>query len=120
MSRILSIALLIMLPLAGAAQDDVARTVDLRDDDALEQLYESNPDHYRRIHDALVRLQSSPELAEGDWLAVNIDARDVELSESLIKTSYPPKQLLQFTLDDVRYTMHLIRTDIGASTVPAM
>jgi hypothetical protein len=60
-----------------------------------------------------------PQRAQSDWLQVNFDARDVDLSRYLIRTSNPPKQLLQFTLDDVRYTMHVTRSDLTATIEPA-
>ena len=66
------------------------------------------------------RYMERPERAEGDWLEVNIDASDVNLSELLFRTSNPPKQLLQFTLDDTRYLMHLVRRDVTVEAVPAM
>ena len=34
-------------------------------------------------------------------------------------TSYPPKQLLAVTIEDTRYTLHLVRTDLDAKAVPA-
>jgi hypothetical protein len=34
-------------------------------------------------------------------------------------TSYPPKQLLALTIEDTRYTLHLVRTDLDAKAVPA-
>jgi hypothetical protein len=50
---------------------------------------------------------------------VTFDARDVDLSRYVIWTSNPPKQLLRFTLDDVRYVMHVSRNDLTATVVPA-
>ena len=38
----------------------------------------------------------------------------VELKRMLLKTSNPPRQLLRFTLDDTRYTLHVTRTDLVA------
>ena len=34
-------------------------------------------------------------------------------------TSYPPKQLLALTIEDTRYTLHRVRTDLDAKAVPA-
>jgi hypothetical protein len=104
-------------PLAFAAE--TSRSVDLRDAGAIEQLERSNPPHFKKIQQMLEGLREQPKRAEGDWLLVNFDARDVNLSRYLMRTSNPPKQLLQFTLDDVRYTMHLVRSDLTAEMVPA-
>ena len=100
---------------AYAADDAPLRTVDLRDPAALELLRQANPAHYEKIQRVVVGLREAPELAEGDWLEVSFDARDVDLSRYLIKTSYPPKQLLRFTLDDVRYVIHVVRGDLAAT-----
>jgi hypothetical protein len=104
---------------ALAAEGATSRTVDLRDPHALEQLRQTNPAHFEKIHRVLAGLQEEPRRAEGDWLQVTFNARDVDLSRYLIRTSNPPKQVLQFTLDDVRYTMHVVRSDLSATVVPA-
>ena len=54
-----------------------------------------------------------------DRLQTSVNARDVDLSRHLIRTSNPPKQLLAFTLDDVRYIMHVTRSDMAATVEPA-
>jgi hypothetical protein len=93
--------------------------VDLRAPGALEQLRQTNPAHFEKLQRVLAGLLEQPARVEGDWLQVSFDARDVDLSRYVIKTSNPPKQLLQFTLDDVRYTMHVIRSDLTATVDPA-
>jgi hypothetical protein len=87
-------------------------TVDLRASGALENLAHANPVHYAKIRQMLAGLQDQPSRVEGDWLQVNFDAHDVDLSRLLIKTSYPPKQHLSCRLDDVRYTMDVTRSDL--------
>ena len=89
--------------------------MDLRNPAALELLREANPAHYEKIQRVVAGLREAPELAEGDWLEVSFDARDVDLSRYLMKTTFPPKQLLSFTLDDVRYVMHVVRVDLAAT-----
>ena len=116
--RVIAVAF-IASALAIGADAQVQSTVDLREPGAIERLGKSNPEHFEKIRQALIRLQETPRLAEGDWLELNIDARDVEFSDLLFKTSNPPKQLLQFSLDDVRYTMHLVRSDLTARAMPA-
>ena len=117
MTRLIIFALALTLTAIAAAE--LQRTVDLREPGALRALETSNPAHFARIRRALVALEERPDRAEGDWLEVNIDASDVNLSKLLFKTSNPPKQLLQFTLDDTRYLMHLVRRDINADAMPA-
>ena len=102
------------------AADNASRPViDLRVAAALAQLKETNPAHFEKIQQILTGLEEEPQRAEGDWLQVHFNASDVDLSRYLLKTSNPPRQLLQFTLDDVRYKMHLTRADLTATFVPA-
>ena len=111
----LAAALVLTMP-AGA---QLRHTVDLREPGALQALQASNPAHFEKISRALAALEERPERAEGDWLEINIDAREVDLSKLLFKTSYPPKQLLRFSLDDTRYLMHVVRSDVVGEAVPA-
>lgn len=103
---------------AAAAEPSPAHRVDLRESGAIERLQQSNPDHYSKIRRVVDALTAEPKLAEGSWLQVNVAARDVDLSRYLIRTSNPPKQLLQFTLDDTRYVMHVVRSDMTAEITP--
>jgi hypothetical protein len=110
----------VAVPMTLARADDprpavAAHGVDLRDGAALERLREANPAHYAAIRQIVAGLQEQPDRAEGDWLQATFDARDVELSRLLLKTSHPPRQLLRFTLDDTRYTLHLTRSDLVAT-----
>ena len=89
-------------------------TVDLRDAAALERVREENPAHYAAIRQILAGLAEKPERVEGDWLQATFDAREVELSRLLLKTSDPPRQQLSFTLDTTRYTLHVVRSDLVA------
>jgi hypothetical protein len=107
------VALLALLNL-GSAGADPAAVVDLRDAAALERLREDNPAHHAAIRQILSGLAEQPGRAEGDWLQATFDARDVELSRLLLKTSFPPRQRLSFTLDATRYTLHLVRSDLVA------
>ena len=88
--------------------------VDLRDAAALERLRESNPAHFATIRQILAGLAERPERVEGDWLQATFDAHEVELSRLVLKTSHPPRQRLSFMLDDTRYTLHVVRSDLGA------
>ena len=103
--------------LSGPAQP--ARHVDLREDVAVAELQRSNPRHYAQIQEIVAELLAEPRKAENGWLQTRFNARDVELEKLRFMTSYPPKQLLEFTLEDTRYTMHLVREDLDAKLVPA-
>ncbi|HEX5650121.1 MAG TPA: hypothetical protein VFX69_10750 [Steroidobacteraceae bacterium] len=112
---ILTFAAVTFATLAGSAVAYAGpATVDLRDAAALEQLRDRNPAHFATIQRILAGLAEKPERVEGDWLRTTFDARDVELSRLLLKTSHPPRQQLRFTLDDTRYTLHVVRSDLAA------
>jgi hypothetical protein len=117
MVNIIALVLLVSLPFSAAAAGD--RSVDLRSPQALAQLQAENPAHFEKIRQILAGLQEEPQRAEGDWLQVNFDARDVDLSRFVIKTSYPPKQVLSFRLDEVRYTLYVTRRDLTPMVMPA-
>ena len=115
-----AVALIALLVAVGAlAATPTRATVDLRAPHALERLQKENPAHFEKIEGLLAGLADEPKRAEGEWLQVTFGARDVDLSRRLIKTSNPPKQLLRFTLDDVRYTMYVVRSDLTAKAAPA-
>ena len=104
------VALVVSIP----AMADGTTFIDLRTPQALENLKRQNPAHFEKIRQILAGLEEKPERAEGDWLQANFPVRDVELSRLLLKTSDPPRQLLRFTLDDTRYTLHVTRSDLVA------
>ena len=118
MVRLSAIILGLVISVTALAGEDAVRTVDLRTPHALEQLQRANPAHFEKIQQVLTGLQDEPRRAESDWLQVSFNARDVDLSRHLIRTSNPPKQLLRFTLDDVRYIMYVTRSDLTAAVTP--
>jgi hypothetical protein len=104
--------------LGTGAAAAAAGFVDLTRPGAIAELQRTNPAHFERIAEILEGLRREPRRAESDWLEVEFDARDVDLSRLLIRTSHPPKQSLTFTLDDTRYRLFVIRTDLVAEVVP--
>ncbi len=86
--------------------------VDLRAPQALENLKRDNPAHFEKLRQILAGLEEKPERVESDWLQATFNAQDVDLSRMIVKTSYPPKQLLSFQLEQVRYTMYVVRRDM--------
>lgn len=105
---------------AAIAADPAARIVDLRDPEAYEMLRQTNPEHLAKIQEVIAGLREQPQRVEGNWLQMAVNARDVDLDRYIIRTSNPPKQLLQFTLDDTRYLMHVVRSDLVAQPVPLL
>jgi hypothetical protein len=118
LKRLIILFALVISASTWAADGEHAHVVDLRSEHALEELKRTNPAHFEKIRQVIAALQEQPKLAEGDWLQVTVAARDVDLSRYIIRTSYPPKQLLQFTLDETRYMMHLVRNDLTPQVMP--
>jgi len=81
----------------------VEKRVDLRDDGALDELRRSNPEHFAHIRRVLVRMRTAPLAGPGHWFPAHVGAKDIEFSE--LRTSFPPRDLMRFTLDEVRYTV---------------
>ena len=104
----------VILALAASlpALSQMPAQVDLRTPQALENLKRANPAHFEKIRQILAGLEEKPERIEGDWLQATFNAQDVDLSRMVVKTSYPPKQLLSFRLEQVRYTLYVVRRDM--------
>lgn len=106
------------LAVSMASHGQAPATVDLRTPQALEHLKRDNPAHFEKIRQILAGLEEKPERVEADWLQANFNAQDVDLTRMIVKTSYPPKQLLNFRLDQVRYTMYVVRRDMVGQVQP--
>lgn len=116
--RLLAATLALFAFTVVLAAPEQQRTVDLRGPHALEDLQKSDPAAYGQIEAIIAGLREKPVRAEGDWLQVTFDARDVNLSRFIYRTSLPPRQLLSFTLRDVRYTLYVTRTDVTGRASP--
>jgi hypothetical protein len=103
-------------PGRGAAH---AEALDLNDPAVLARIECSDPAEFAKIERLLAGLRAHPQRAESNWLEVNFHARDVELMRHLFLMSLPPRQLLRFTLDDVRYRALITRSDLIGHTVRA-
>lgn len=112
------LAVVLALAVTLPAFADPATLVDLRAPEALANLKRDNPKHFEKIRQILAGLDEKPERVEGDWLQVTFDAKDVDLSRMIVKTSYPPKQLLNFRLEQVNYTLYVVRRDMVGQFQP--
>ncbi|HEX5048157.1 MAG TPA: hypothetical protein VFX89_13645 [Gammaproteobacteria bacterium] len=107
-------AALLLSAVAGTA---TAEAIDLSDARAVERLRASNPDHYAKIVQILAGLREQPSRVEQGWLQTAFGARDVETSGLVLLASYPPKQRLEFTLDDAVYRLDVVRADLRDATL---
>ena len=99
----------------GSVRTEPARThVDLRPDGALEALQRVNPNHFRQVRHVLVRMRQAPSAGPERWFPIHIRVRDIEFSELSMRPVFPPRHLLRFTLDDVRYTVETPRVYPGS------
>ena len=112
------VVIVLALAAAAPALADELTMVDLRTPHALEYLKRDNPAHYEKIRQILAGLEEKPERVEADWLQATFDAHDVDLTRMIVKTSYPPKQLLSFRLDQVRYSLYVVRRDMVGQFEP--
>ncbi len=101
----------------GAATATVAAgpALDLDDPAVLQSLERSSPTEFAKIERILEGLRAHPRRAESNWLQIAFHARAVDLQRYLFLTSLPPKQLLHFTLDNVRYRALVTRWDLAAA-----
>lgn len=114
-----TLVLLLCAALAGGRAAVAGDFVDLTRPGALEELRASHPADFAHIVEIIEGLREEPARAESDWLEVNFDAADVDLSKLLLRTSYPPKQSLTFTLDGTRYHLFVTRSDMTPKAMPA-
>jgi hypothetical protein len=85
----------------------VQKRVDLRSDGALEALQRSNPRHFGQVRRVLVRMREAPTAGPEHWFPKHVQAKDLEFSELWMQPAFPPRRLMRFTLDDVRYTVEV-------------
>ena len=120
MSRLLAVAVLVMLWTSVAAAGDATpgRTVNLNEPGALEALQESNPTHYEKVRKILEGVPQQPDAGVPRWMQTNFDAQDVKYLP-IVLTSHPPKRRLSFSLDAMRYEAIVILTNVHGEIVPA-
>ena len=96
-------ALLLAVALCAAANAAAQRTVDLGAPGALEALERDNPRHFGQVAEILREVSRvDPPGVEG-WLRARFNAQQIAYSPRQLRTSYPAKTTLSFTLDDTRY-----------------
>src|SRR5213595_3831420 len=77
--------------------------VDLDAPGALEALARSNPADYAKVQRIVAEVGAQPDAKVGEWLRVNFSASSVAYPP-LLKTSYPAKRRLTFSLGFTTYT----------------
>ena len=92
---------------------------DIGDTNALERLKRERPSHYLAVSEA-IRVASRVPCPETELrvLKVRFDVRDMACGFAL-KTSYPAKRHVAFTLEGTRYSGNVVLADAGARLVPA-
>jgi hypothetical protein len=95
------------------------QTVYLYGEKDLQELRQSNPDHYARAERVFASANHlcRPGLPQTEFTAAS--AHDVRCAATLLKTSNPPKFSLSFTLDETRYIALIAVTDDPPRVIPA-
>ncbi|MBW7900174.1 MAG: hypothetical protein H3C26_01755 [Rhodocyclaceae bacterium] len=118
MLRLLVVMLLAFAASAFAGPGSASRPVDLDRPGAIEALKDRNPVHHDKIQRILQGAQRLPLPSIRGWIQAQFGATDV--SPPLpIKTSFPPKARLSFTLDEVRYSATVTLVGTEGKVVPA-
>ena len=120
MRTIIAVAGLVLawIAIATAADVGLRRTVDLDSPGAMEQVRITNPAHFDKIVKIVDGVVQQADSAVPRWLRVNFDARDVTY-RPVVMTSHPPKRRLAFGLDDTRYEIVLVLTNVTGAVTPA-
>jgi len=97
----LAVAFVGCSPLAWAGP-----SIDLDAPGALDALARARPEHHARVLSLLHAAEHRPPASVARFLATDLCARDVDAS-ALLKTSYPARRRLAFSLDEARYELLL-------------
>jgi hypothetical protein len=110
--RYLLLSSAVLLFGTAALADAPKRTVYL-DSVVLEEIKNSNPERYARIREVMASASEmcKPNAARAWALA---SAHPADCSTLLLKTSYPPKRQISFSIDDTMYITHVIVRDAPA------
>jgi len=100
---IATLAVLLTAAASMAADGTAPRTVYLYGIEDLEKLRQVNPSHYTRAQQVLAGADELCGSGPAQVHYAKADAKAVSCTDMLLKTSYPPKREIAFTLDDVRY-----------------
>jgi hypothetical protein len=86
---------------------------------SLEALRKSNPAHFARAERIIAAANELCRPGPLESTFTRFEAKDISCSDSLLKTSNPPKKELQFTLDRTRYLALVAITDDAPRARPA-
>ena len=111
--------LLAAAPLSNVFADDVSRhrAIDLNAPGAIEELWATNPKHYKKIRRILVGLEQEQYRNVPEWIRTTVGARDVSYPPIWL-VSFPPQRFLSFTLDRTHYSARVTLDFHGAEIYP--
>jgi hypothetical protein len=103
-----AIAALFAMHVAAAFPDKVVYLDGAAD---LAQLRATNPVHAARAEKILAAANELCRPEPGTISYAGFQARDISCSDMLLRTSFPAKRQIDFTLDDTRYIALVVITD---------
>jgi hypothetical protein len=109
---LLSSALLLVGAATAALADAPKRTVYL-DSVVLEEIKKSNPDRYARIRGVMAKASEMCKPNAARLWSVPT-AAGPDCSSMVLKTSYPPKRQIAFSIDDTVYITNVVVLDAPA------
>jgi hypothetical protein len=110
-------ALSLLLVTLGALGEPLRRHVDLEQPGALERLHRDNPAHFRAVQQILREVPVRKPETVVRWIRTAFDADMASVLR--IKTSYPPKARLSFTLDETEYSALVTMRNTEPALMPA-
>ena len=111
------VAALVLVLLCLPAQ--ATRRVDIGDARALDAIHAENPERYQKLMGIIqaagrVECETLPQM-----LKVQYGASHVQCIGALIRTSYPAKRWLAFTLDEIAFSGNVVLTGRPGTLQPA-
>jgi hypothetical protein len=115
--RALLLALALYATAPRAAEVNSSQAVNLDTPGAMDALARDNPAHSAKIRQIMDGLQERRDVEVPAWIRTSFDAQEV-LYTPMVRTSYPPKKRLSFTLDGIHYSATITLKNTPPVRVP--
>jgi|SRR5258706_2567546 len=106
--RFIAVGLFTLAAAVSYAAPPIKHRIDLDKPGAMEELARANPEHHTKVQRILAEVQLHRIDAVPQWLKAEFDADNIRYFGSMLKTSYPAKRYLSFTLGETGYSAVLL------------